>query len=266
MANMGEENGPANFTPNGQTTEQQKAMVSYLKQVNPYNSFVVIHTHANPEHRYSIFNQLLGFEDLNGPSIQVGNRRTTHSETLAWLQKSDSTGHQWVVCLDEIGPASQGVDPDEKPNNNQDSVRHEVLYGNLMAGGGGYKNPHNDLNLEDFRSRENIWKYTRLAKELFQNELPFAEMTSTDDLTSADSDYCFSKPGEIYAIYLPATVNTTELDLTETSGNFTVSWFDPRNGGEFQKGSVETVEGGGKVSVGNPPAEPEQDWLVLVRK
>lgn len=33
--NLGEENGPAEFSPNGQTSEQQKAMSNYLKASDP---------------------------------------------------------------------------------------------------------------------------------------------------------------------------------------------------------------------------------------
>ncbi|HDS07739.1 MAG TPA: DUF5060 domain-containing protein, partial [Bacteroides sp.] len=39
--NLGEENGPASWTPIGQTDAQRKAMASYLKQINPYPCNVV---------------------------------------------------------------------------------------------------------------------------------------------------------------------------------------------------------------------------------
>ncbi|MBT6006125.1 MAG: DUF5060 domain-containing protein, partial [Prolixibacteraceae bacterium] len=42
--NLGEENGPANWTPIGQTDQQRKDMATYLKEVNPYPCFVVLHT------------------------------------------------------------------------------------------------------------------------------------------------------------------------------------------------------------------------------
>ena len=66
--NMGEENGPANFSPRGQNTRQQKDMVQYLKDHNPYPSFVVIHTHSDPKNRHAMYDKLLGFAPLNGPS------------------------------------------------------------------------------------------------------------------------------------------------------------------------------------------------------
>jgi hypothetical protein len=268
--NMGEENGPANFTPNGQNTAQQKAMTDYFEAHDPYQNFVVIHTHANPADRYKLFLPLLGHTALDGPSIQIGHIGVAHSETKTWLHKSDSAGHQWVVNIDEIGPAHQGVDPDAKENNNQDSVRHMVLWGNLMAGGGGvewyfgYKNAHNDLNSEDWRSRDRFWDYTRHALNFFQEHLPFATMVSRDDLLTGATGYCFARPGEIYAVYLPTT-GTAMLDLGESDHTYDVLWFDPRHGGALQQGHVTNIAGPGNQSLGSPPDHSPGDWVALVK-
>ncbi|MGK7395251.1 MAG: DUF5060 domain-containing protein [Candidatus Cyclobacteriaceae bacterium M3_2C_046] len=266
--NMGEENGPANFTPNAQNTQQQKDMVEYMKTHDPYQNFVVIHTHANPKHRYELFEKLLGFEYLDGPSIQIGNRMSAHSETKAWLHKSDSAGKQWVVNIDEIGPAHQGVDPDSKANNNQDSVRHYVLWGNLMAGGGGvewyfgYRNPHNDLNLENWRSRDQVWDFTRHALDFFQNHLDFDQMENHDEMLSGEG-YVFGQSGQKIAIYLPRA-NQAGLVNLAGEGDFQVQWYNPRQGGELMDGSITNVSGKGETALGLPPADPEKDWVALL--
>ncbi len=268
--NLGEENGFAEFTPVSQDDAQRRAMASYIKATDPYNNFVVIHTHANSKHRYEVLEPLLGFEDLDGPSFQIGNTWDIHSETKHWIKVSNEAGKQWVVCLDEIGPANTGVKPDaDDPTH--DTVRHEALWGNLMAGGGGaewyfgYKFAHNDLNAEDWRSRENMWAQTRYALEFFQKNLPFWEMETADELTPDEDDYCFAKPGEVYAIYDVAPENA-QLNLEDTEGSFTVQWYDPRNGGALSDGSVTSVEGGSTVNLGEPPADADKDWVVLVRK
>ena len=45
--NLGEENGPAGFSPNGQTSEQQKAMTKFIKETDPYKHPILLHTHSH---------------------------------------------------------------------------------------------------------------------------------------------------------------------------------------------------------------------------
>jgi hypothetical protein len=77
--------------------------------------------------------------------------------------------------------------------------------------------------------------------------------------------FAFAKSGEIYLVYLP-NGGSADLDLGGGTGQFNVSWFDPRNGGAMKKGSVAAVTGGKKVALGAAPGSPEEDWLVVVRK
>ena len=266
--NMGEENGPAPFTPKAQTIAQQKAMVKYMKKIDPYQSLVVIHTHASPKHRYEIFDQLLGDQNLDGPSIQIGNMRSAHSETVHWTTASAQAGKQWVVSIDEIGPASRGVDPDDRPDNNQDTVRSEVLWGNLMGGGGGaewyfgYKNHNNDLGCEDWRTRDRMWDYTRIGIEFFQDNLPFWEMKPMDELVN-DGHYAFALEGEQYVVYLPYG-GTANIDLKDAQGEFQVNWFNPRLGGDFIPGAI--VKGGVNIDLGEGPVDADKDWVVFLKK
>ena len=266
--NMGEENGPADFTPAGQTTEQQTAMVRYMKHHDPYQNFVVIHTHSAPFYRNEIFEPLLGFSHLDGPSMQLGDLKTTHSETLHWTKVSADAGKPWVVCIDEIGPASRGVDPDDRQDNNQDTVRTEVLWANLMAGGSGaewyfgYNNHDNDLNCEDWRSRDRMWDYTRITLEFWQKHVPFWEMTPADSLVSENA-WCLAKTGESYLVYLPYG-GTATIDLQNASGEFVTNWFNPRAGGDMIKGPV--IQGGSIVEIGQPPVDIEKDWALLLER
>jgi len=266
--NLGEENGPANFSPDGQTDKQRKAMASCLKNTIPYNSFIVIHTHSNPELRHEQMSAILGYPDLDGISMQLGWFPNTHEETLKWISLSKESGKNWVTCLDEIGPAHTGVKPDaDDPSH--DEIRQLVLWGNLMAGGGGaewyfgYQFPHNDLNCEDWRSRANMWKQTRIAMEFFQQHLPFSEMSPADELAGSESAYCLMLENEIYAVYLPGG-GTCQLDLSAAEGNYSVQWYDPRTGGELQKGTVTELTAGGRVNIGLAPAEQELDWAALI--
>jgi len=266
--NMGEENGPADFTPNAQSVQQQKDMVKFMKENDPYQSYVVIHTHAAPQPRYEIFDKLLGDTNLNGPSLQLGNFRTTHAETLHWTKASKEAGMPWVVCIDEIGPHWRGVDPDDREDNNQDTVRAEVLWGNLMAGGSGaewyfgYKNHNNDLGCEDWRSRDRMWDYTRYGIEFFQKYVPFQDMEPADELVNK-GNFCMANAGEFYVVYLPYGGHAV-LDLTDARGSFSVNWYNPRTGGDLTEAA--SVEGGTQVDLGNAAEQPGLDWAILVRR
>ncbi|QDV33679.1 DUF5060 domain-containing protein [Tautonia plasticadhaerens] len=269
--NLGEENGGHPETdpePHGlsNTVEQRKAFADYLKAIDPYDHPVVVHTFPNQYEK--IYRPLLGHPTIDGPSLQMGDMAKAHDETIRWIDASAAAGRPWFVCLDEIGPASTGVKPDaDDPGH--DDVRRHALWGNLMAGGAGvewyfgYQFPDNDLDLEDFRSRANMWAQTRIALDFFHEHLRFSEMAHADEVVvSPEGGYGFSKPDEVYAAYLP-TARGARLDLP--GARFSVRWFDPRHGGELRSGSVDDVEGGDRTDVGEPPDDPGEDWVVLLR-
>ena len=254
--NLGEENT--------NTDAQRKAFARYIRDLDPYDHPVVCHTF--PGQYDQVYTPLMGYEYFDGPSLQTND---THTQTIKWIDRSAAAGRQWFVCLDEIGPAETGVMPDSN-DYWHDEVRGRHLWGNLMAGGAGvewyfgYRFAHNDLNCEDWRSRDHMWDLTRYALD-FLRQLPFERMDHHDELTSAQDDYCLAEPGSVYAIYLPHG-GTTDLDLSSSKGTFKVQWFNPREGGGLQQGTVGSITGPGKVSVGQPPADAEKDWVALVRR
>ena len=269
--NMGEENGPVHWHPTGQNTAQQKAMVKYVKTHDPYKNFTVIHSHSEKEPRDELFTPLLGFKNLDGMSMQVAVKADIHEVTKQWVKASAKANRQWVMNMDEIGPYWRGVDPDDRIDNNQDTVRAEALWGSLMAGGAGaewyfgYKNHNDDLGCEDWRSRDRMWEYTNNAVAFFEKHIPFDKMTSQDELLVGDDGYCFAKNGEVYVVYLLYGGKGT-IDLKNVSGEFSVKWYNPRTGGDLQNGSVTTLLGGDVVSFGNPPADVDKDWAILINK
>lgn len=254
--NLGEENT--------NTDQQRKDFASFFKAVDPYSHPVVVHTF--PGQYSQVYTPLLGFKDFDGPSLQMGDMTKTHSETKTWIDSSAQAGHKWFVSLDEIGPASTGVATDTN-DYWHDSVRHHALWGNLMAGGAGvewyfgYQQPHDDLDCEDWSSRDHMWDLTRFALEFFQKHLPFWKMKSDDGLLSGTSGWCLAAPGEAYALYLPSGGSPS---LTLPAGDFDVAWYSPRTGGSLQQGTVTSVKGGSAVSLGDPPADKSKDWAVLV--
>lgn len=276
--NLGEENT--------QTPKQQRDMAQYLKDIDPYDHHIVIHTFPNQQDK--VYSQLIGDQSvLTGASLQNGWNQA-HARTLQWVSESAKAGRPWVCANDEQGPASFGVpaDPGYEGKDGKGGekgkqydlhdIRKQTLWGTLMAGGAGveyyfgYKLPQNDLVCEDFRSRDQSWDYCRIALEFFnENDVPFWEMKNMDRLLENDSDskvaYCFAKPGTIYLAYL-GNGGQAKLDLTKDNQAYQVSWFNPRTGGKLQEGSVTQVKGGTVVSLGKSPENDGQDWLVVLRK
>ncbi len=266
--NLGEENGPVHWSPKGQDDNDRKAMAKYIKTNDPYENYIALHTHSVPEEQDLYLNPLLGYAYLDGPSVQIHEPQLTHETTLKWINASQKTSKQWVVALDEFGPADVGVKPDDD-DPNHDEVRHEVLWGNLMAGGAGvewyfgYKFAHMDINCEDWRSRDKVWDQTKYALDFFNTHLPFSEMFSADGLTNNTKDFVFAKNDEVYAIYLPNVVET-KLNLYGSDKTFSVSWYNPREGGQLKKGTIKKIKGGSQVLIGFPPNR-DKDWVALIQ-
>lgn len=283
--NLGEENT--------QTTQQVKDMAAYLREVDPYEHPVVLHTYPNQQDK--IYQPLLGNSNaLHGLSIQNSDVADTHREAVKWTKLSEEAGYPWIVAHDESGNAQTGTPPDpDYPGMQEakerisqmengaklptiDEIRSEVLWGNLLGGGAGveyyfgYQLPQNDLNAQDWRSRDQTWTYSNIALSFFrENEIPFWEMTNTDELVgnpeNSNSAYCFSKTGEVYVVYIPQTKSVT-LDLKDEDGAFSVQWFNPRTGGALQTGSTASVQGGSETDLGTPPKTDGLDWVILLRK
>lgn len=275
--NLGEENT--------QSPEEQRAMEKYIHDMDPYDHPIVVHTF--PGQQEKVYGALLGAQSgLTGASLQ-NDWDQVHQRTLRWVGASTQSGRPWVVANDEQGPANLGVPPDPGYEGHDgvarvrdrvytlDDIRQLTLWGNLMAGGAGveyyfgYQLPQNDLRCEDWRSRDRSWDYCRMALEFFQKEnIPFWDMTNFNVLIGNPSNtnerFCLAKLGALYLVYLPHG-GSTELDLGDARGAFTVNWFNPRAGGALQQGSVHTIQGGGKAPLGQPPSDADKDWLAVVR-
>lgn len=273
--NLGEENGPADFSPHGQTSAQQKSMADYLKSSDPYQHPVVIHTHASVKGKDEVLPALLGHPTLDGLSFQVGKPESVHGEVIRWKEKARRAGHPWMICMDEIGPWHTGAVPDAT-DPGHDQLRRQVLWGSLMAGAAGVewyfgaKHPHNDLTSEDWRQRAGLWKQTRHALDFFESHLPYWEMEPAENLVDPAEAICFAKRGTCYVIYVPAGTithdHTLALNPRESSTVFDVRWYDPVAGGDLQSTSVRTISGAGHLHLGAPPKNTDRDWVVLVNR
>lgn len=273
--NIGEEYNDGNGGSGGSGTQKIKDYSGYIRAIDPYDHPVVLHTYPGQwDQRYD---PLLGNSNaLHGVSLQA-DFDDVHGLTVEYVEKSANSGYNWIVANDEQGPAWIGIEPDDynNGNNNQGEIRHHVLWGNLMGGGAGveyyfgYQRDHDDLESESWEARDQMWQYSKHALNFFRTQIPFWEMDPADDLignaNNSNSRYCFAKPGEVYAIYLPQGNASFNLDLQGAPGGYDVFWFDPRNGGALKTGSLTTVNGGGQVSLGNPPSNTTDDWVIVVK-
>jgi len=273
--NLGEENT--------QSPEEQRDMANFISATDPYRHLIVIHSF--PSQQDKVYEALLGQKSiLTGASAQ-NSWKTAHQQTLRWVRASAASGRPWVVCNDEQNPAHQGVPPDpgykgfaglNKAGNpvgyDLHDIRQATLWGTLMAGGAGveyyfgYQLPENDLLLEDFRSRDKSWDYCRIALGFFRDHaIPLAKMTNADELVGNpahdNTAYCLAEPGKLYLVYLPKG-GEAKLDLTAATGDFTLAWFNPREGGALQPAAT-ALRGGAPVTLTAPSAD---DWLAVVRR
>ena len=277
--NLGEENT--------QTEAQQQAMINYIATLDPYGHNIVVHTF--PGQQDKVYRPLLGKKSkLTGVSLQNSSLKTTHAQTVKWVEASTANGKPWIVAFDESGSAAHAQCPDlgykgfdgrdrsGKMVYTQHEVRKQTLWGHLMAGGAGneyyfgYQFAENDIICEDWRSRDKSWDYCRIAIDFFhQNDIPFWEMNCHDELVGNPdhgiSKFCLAKKNEIYLVYLP-NGGESKLDLTDAEGNYSVRWFNPREGGSLVQAEVASVKGGGSAQLGNPPEDQTKDWLVVISR
>ncbi|MCM8536406.1 MAG: malectin domain-containing carbohydrate-binding protein [Lentisphaeraceae bacterium] len=268
--NMGEENGSWRGAPH-QSAAQRRAMALYFHDNDPYGHHRVMHNGQNANDMYGNKSELTGW------SLQTHNSKFSlvHSKVLEYLKKSKDAGEQWAVACDEPGDHVYSIRPDNNAGNSHEDGRKNALWGTFMAGGWGnewyfgYQLPHSDLSLQDYRSRDKWWDYCRHALNFFNaNNVPFVDMENRNDLIGNGSNnisngYCFAKVGSNYVVYLPKG-GTKNLNLNGLSGSYNVKWYDPRNGGQLQNGSVASINGGGNRSIGTAPNNTGKDWVIYI--
>jgi Putative collagen-binding domain of a collagenase len=134
----------------------------------------------------------------------------------------------------------------------------------------GYDYDNNDLSCQDYGSRANMWAQSRYALEFFSKyAVPFQDMSNANSRVS-NGNWCLiaNSTGKTVVVYLH-NGGTATIDLTGLGSNppasVSVQWYDPRNGGSLQTGSVASLQLGTIQPLGNAPNNSSQDWVVLLR-
>ena len=259
--NIGEENT--------NTDAQRKAFADFFNENDPYKHVIVVHTYTNQKSK--VYPDLLGYPAYGGVSVQ-SNAGKVFSDTLDWREKSAAAGHKWVVANDEQGPYTAGVVPDAD-DASHDLIRKQVLWGNIMAGGAGveyyfgYQFAHSDLTLQDFRSRDKMWDLSRYALQFFsRNRIPFWDMSNDNGRLSNDN-WCLSQSNDDVIVVYLINGGSDSIDLAgETGETYSIQWYDPRNGGDLQAGSLSSLQIGSGRDLGTAPGSNEKDWVVLLQR
>lgn len=258
--NLGEEINSASLS-------QKQFWAQYFYDSDPYHHHLVIHNGANHYNMLGNASKLTGFSlQLNAPDFT-----DMFVMTKDYLDRSEDADRPWVVACDEPGDAAYSLRPDSDPGTSHVDARKNALWGNIMAGGAGcefyfgYLLAHSDLTCNDFRSRDTFWDVCRHALEFLKsNAVPFEQMKNQNALVSGNgnnANRCLAKTGDIYLVQLQSGGSAT-LNLAAASGSFTTRWFNPRSGAVSNGNNL---TGGSTVSLGSPPSETTQDWIVLVR-
>ena len=243
-------------------TQRHIQFARYIRSLDWAEHPLGVHTWKdNPDRAY---NDLLGVTDFDITSIQF-SKENANQFTEVWRSRSSQAGWPWVIDMDEVGPGGIGMTP-----SNTDELRKWVLYPVYFSGGNleWYFGYHGlplggDMRTEDFSQRESMFRYTRIAREFIESNLPFWQMTPNDDSLSGrmERDQVFSLAGQVYAVYLENGESGRTLQIQEADYN--LSWFNPRSG-EFV-GAVQGISGT-SISLGQSPADVSEDWVVLVRE
>lgn len=260
--NLGEEND--------NTDQQRKVFSDFIKDIDPYDHPIVVHTHLGQQDE--VYGPLLGYQNFDGVSIQA-NPSSGFQQTLKWVNESAAAGRKWIVSYDEQAPSTDGVLPDTNdPSHN--NIRQNVLWANLMAGGAGveyyfgYSYNHSDLTAEDYRSRAIMWDQSRYALEFF-SKFSFWNMTSSNQRVT-NNNWCLLDPtgcDPSIALYLPSG-DTLDIDLRgiQVSGtSYSIEWYDPLNGGDFLNGTIASIPLNMISTIGFAPSSSNQDWAVLLK-
>ncbi len=244
----------------------------FVKAFDAYDHPLAVHTKTFNVDEYVDY---LGNPDFTATSIQY-DLEDANDHVEAWRFLSAAAGHRWVIDLDENAPASVGLSESNAPE-----LRKRALYDIYFSGGnlewyaGSHPDPvGGDLTVEDFRIREEMWDYTRIAREFMQDHLPFWEMEPADSLLTGEAPLwgggqVFAKVGEHYAIYLPAADGDGMLDLSDSgldglSLPMQLRWFNPRTG-EFE-GTPRDLFSGGVIELGAPPRDAHEDWVCWITR
>ena len=268
--NFCEENSAApgdEFSP-----AELREFADYFALWDTYDHPLSVHTDADDQ---TLYEQILSQSEtpswLTSASLQLHCDYGAQVEATRALSSLNG-GVPLIVDQDEQGSPLVGLSA-----TNAAQRRKEVLYDVYLSGGniewycginslplGG------DFDLEDFRTRQDMWRFMRTARELLES-LPFERMAPDDGLVTGEDlrgfgeAEVFAERGGTYLVYFPRVLNGGDLDLTHIFPPTTLSgvWINPRTG--LVESPTFAVPGGTVYSLPAAPGDLFEDWIFLVQ-
>lgn len=266
--NLGEENDYG--------TERRIQFAQFIRLLDPYDHPITSHTKGEVGDTYDpLVNELQAGRPvyIDMTSFQTSRSDLALAELVSrYRAGSAAAGAPWVVSVDEPQRIENDKDDDDA---GYPHGRQRKMWPAYLGGAGGFEwyvqrdgGGHSfDQAIDDYNQMDVALEWTGYALA-FMSRLPLLDMQPCSGLASSDSGkptYCLAAAGSVYALY-NEDGGELSLDLSEAEGQFTVQWYDPRNGGPWQAGTVALVHGGATVSLGTAPHAIHEDWAVRVQQ
>lgn len=256
--------------------ERVHKFASYIKEVDPYDHPITVHTAGDPLEELAF---TFGDSLFSTTSVQLNQRRIDQI-TEGIREMTSEAGRPIPASMDEF-TVDMGENLSWIPIDNANLQRKQKLWPTYLSGGQIEFILEGFLEVDSFKKPETdaLWDYIWYARSFMEENLPFHEMQPMDELVTGEATITvgegdgvtsemgaqvFVKPDNVYAIYFPVTNATGTVDLTSLEGAATFQWYNPRTG-EYV-GEPKQVTGGGNYLIGSPPSTPEEDWVVLIQK
>jgi len=232
-----------------------RTFADYIRAADPYGHPITVHNYDS--NLANSWYKLLGEDRWSLTSIQqYGASNGLGAVVEDMRTRSANAGRPLAVMIDE--PASiSGM--------TAETVRKRMIWDIYLSGGGAEWFVSNaDQSLENFRTYEDVWRFTWFARKFMEENLPFWQMAPADGLVTGEASTnggaeVFAKPGQVYAIYFPDAADTGLFDLRGQSADFYLRWFDPRTG-DFAPGQT-LLHGGQQIALAAPSSD---DWTALI--
>lgn len=244
------------------TPKQIEDAAAYIQNVSPYSDLVSIHN--GPSNDFSLFENLESLSDissLTSISFQGNSWDFTHgyNEILNLKQLSKRNNFNWVVRYSE--PYANKL-PD------LELWTSHALWASITAGSVGthYYSHNGDVNSDNYKGWESYYQRMGFAKDFFEtNDIPFWTMENHNIKVNDTTGTVLSDAALNYIVLFLKNGGTTNLNLPDDN-TYTIKWFDPRNGGALQNGTIKLLQSANKTSLGYAPHDADKSWVVLLTK